>query len=82
MNTKIIVTKRFGGFADTVKKKDSYKKFFPQFGKFLKLAILGHSTSLTEITQLVRFSNSKSVDELNRLRNTLTAWGDSSKVTE
>ena len=57
-------------------------KFFAQFGKLLKLAIHGHSTSLTEITQLVRFSNSKSVDELNRLRNTLTAWRGSRGVTE
>ena len=65
MNTKIIVKKCFGGFADIVKKKESYKKFHELFGKFLKLAIHEDSTNQTEITESVRFSNSKSGDELH-----------------
>ena len=58
----------FEGFADIIKKKDGYKKFYEQFGKFLKLAIYETSTNQTEITELVRFSNPKSGDELNGLK--------------
>ena len=38
---------------DIIEKKDCYKKFYEQFGKFLE--------------QLGRFSNLKSGDDLNRL---------------
>ena len=56
----------FEGFAGIIKKKDSYKKFYEQFGKVLNLAIHENSTIQTQIAELVRFSNSKSGDELNR----------------
>ena len=50
----------FEKFADTIEKMDSHKKFYEQFGKFLKRAIHEDSTDQTGITELVRFSNSKS----------------------
>ena len=68
MSTKSIVKKCFEGFADNFKKKDSYKKFYEPFGKFLNLAIHGNSTIQTEIAEPVRFSNSKSGDELSRMK--------------
>ena len=43
-----IVKKCFEEFADIIEKKDGLKKFYEQFGKFLKLAIHENSTSLTD----------------------------------
>ena len=60
--------KRFEKFADIIEKNDSHKKFYEQFGKFLKHAIHEDSTNQREITQLDWFSNSKSGVELNRLQ--------------
>ena len=68
MNTKIVVKKCFGGFADIVKNKDSYTNFDEQFGKFSTLAIQQNWTNQTEITELVLFSTSKSGGGLNRLK--------------
>ena len=48
--------------------KDGYKKFNEQFGKFLESKMHEDSTSRTRYIELVRFSNSKSGDELNRLK--------------
>ena len=60
VNTNIIVNKCFEELADIIEKKDGYEEFFELFGKFLKLSIHENSTSQTEITELVRFSNPKS----------------------
>ena len=64
MHTTVLGTKCFEEFADIIEKKDGYKKFYEQFGKFLKLAIHGNLT----ITELLRLSSSKFGDELNRLK--------------
>ena len=62
------VERYFEMFADIIEKKGGYKKFNEQFGMFLERAILEDTTSQTEVTELVRFSNTKSGDELNRLK--------------
>ena len=51
---------------DIVEKKDCYKKFYEQFGKFRKLSIHESSTNQAQIIELVQLSNSQSGDELNR----------------
>ena len=81
MNAIIIVEKCFEEFADIIEKKDGYEKFYEQFGKFLKLAIDENSTNQTDITELVRFSKSKSGDELNRSKEHVDRVGGSSRVT-
>ena len=43
-------------FADIIEKKDGYKKFYEQFGKFLTFAIHENSTNQREIAESVRFS--------------------------
>ena len=64
------VEEYFEVFAD-IEKKDGHKKFYEQFGKFLKfLEGANHedSTHQTKDIESVRFSNSKSEDALNRLK--------------
>ena len=55
-------------FADIIEKKDGQKKFHEHFGKFLERPIQEDSTNQTEGTEFVRFSNTTSGDELNRLK--------------
>ena len=58
----------FEMFADIIEQKGGYEKFYEQFGKVLERAIHEDSTNQTEVAELVRFSNTKSGDELNRLK--------------
>ena len=62
------VERYFEMFADIIEMKGGYNKFHEQFGKFLERAIHEDSTNQTEVTELVRFSNTKSGDEWNRLK--------------
>ena len=55
-------------FADIIEKKCGCEKFCEQFGKFLERSIHWDSTNQTEVVELVQFSNTKSRDELNRLK--------------
>ena len=61
------VERYFEMLADIIDKKDGRKKFYEQCGKFLERAIHEDSTHQTEVIELVRFSDTKSGDELNRL---------------
>ena len=55
-------------FSKTLSRRIAARCFYGQFGKFLRHAIHEDSTNQIEITELVRFSNSKSGDELIRLK--------------
>merc|ERR1712136_618436 len=65
---KNLVKKCLEMFAEIAEKKDDYKKFYEQFGKCLKLGIHEDSTNRTKIAELLRFSTSKSDDELISLK--------------
>ena len=60
------VERYFEILADTIEKKDGYKNFYEQLGKFLKRATYANSTNQTKDIGLVRFGNPKPGDELNR----------------
>ena len=60
------VERYFEILADTIEKKDGYKNFYEQLGKFLKHATYADSTNQTKDIGLVRFGNPKPGDELNR----------------
>ncbi|CAE8624903.1 unnamed protein product [Polarella glacialis] len=65
---KNLVKKCLEMFAEIAEKKDDYKKFYEQFGKCLKLGVHEDSTNRTKIAELLRFSTSKSGDELISLK--------------
>merc|ERR1711959_580275 len=50
-------------FSEIAEKKDDYKKFYEQFGKYLKLGIHEDSTNRAKIAELLRYQTSKSGDE-------------------
>ena len=60
---KNFVKKCLEMFAEIAEKKDDYKTFYKQFGKYLKLGIHEDPTKRTKIAVLVRFNTSKSGDE-------------------
>jgi len=65
---KNLVKKCLEMFAEIAEKKDDYKKFYEQFGKCLKLGVHEDSTNRTKVAELLRFSTSKSGDELISLK--------------
>ncbi|CAE8712188.1 unnamed protein product, partial [Polarella glacialis] len=65
---KNLVKKCLEMFAEMAEKKDDYKKFYEQFGKCLKLGVHEDSTNRTKVAELLRFSTSKSGDELISLK--------------
>ena len=60
------VERYFEILADIIEKKDGYKNFYEQLGKFLERATYADSTNQTKDIGLVRFGNPKHGDELNR----------------
>ena len=50
-------------FAEIPEKKDDYKKFYEDFGKWLKLGVQEESTNRTKVAELMRYQTSKSGGE-------------------
>merc|ERR1712072_1676975 len=65
---KNLVKKALEMFTEIAEKKEDYKKFYEQFGKYLKLGIHEDSTNRTKIAELMRFHSSKSGDEMISLK--------------
>merc|ERR1712050_777165 len=65
---KNLVKKCLEMFAEIAEKNDDYKKFYEQFSKNLKLGVHEDSTNRTKIADLMRFSTSKSGDDVISLK--------------
>jgi molecular chaperone HtpG len=55
-------------FAELSENAEDYKKFYEQFGKNLKLGVHEDSTNRNKIADLLRFSTSKSGEEMVSLK--------------
>merc|ERR1712050_30893 len=65
---KNIVKKVMEQIEEIAEDKDSFKKFYEQFGKNLKLGIHEDSTNRSKIAELLRFQTSKTGDDLISLK--------------
>ncbi len=68
-----LVKKCLEMFAEIAENKDVYKKFYEQFGKWLKLGVFEVSTNCTKVPELLRFPSSKLVMGGSASRSTWTA---------
>merc|ERR1711957_1164060 len=64
---KNLVKKCVEMFTDLTENEDAYKKFYESFGKNLKLGIHEDSTNRTKIAKLLRYSSTKSGEEMTSL---------------
>lgn len=65
---KNITKKALEMFAELSENAEDYKKFYEQFGKNLKLGVHEDSTNRNKIADLLRFSTSKSGEEMVSLK--------------
>merc|ERR1719350_1660783 len=65
---KNLVKKCLEMFAEISEKSDDYKKFYEQFSKNLKLGVHEDSTNRMKLAELMRYSTSKSGDDLISLK--------------
>jgi molecular chaperone HtpG len=66
---KNLVKKAIEMFQEIAENAEDYKKFYEQFGKNLKLGIHEDSTNRSKIADLLRFSTTKSGDEMISLKD-------------
>merc|ERR1712164_45514 len=66
---KNLVKKCLEMFSEIAEKPEDYKKFYEQFGKNLKLGIHEDSTNRAKIADLLRFSTTKSGEEMISLKD-------------
>jgi molecular chaperone HtpG len=63
-------------FAELSENAEDYKKFYEQFGKNLKLGVHEDSTNRNKIADLLRFSTSKSGEEMVSLKEYVARMKD------
>lgn len=63
-------------FNDLTENEDAYKKFYESFAKNLKLGIHEDSTNRTKIAKLLRYSSTKSGEEMTSLVDYVSRMDD------
>merc|ERR1712160_207686 len=76
MGKKNLVKKCTEMFTDLTENEDAYKKFYESFSKNLKLGIHEDSTNRTKIAKLLRYSSTKSGEEMTSLDDYVSRMDD------
>ena len=76
---KNIVKKCLEMFAEIAENNEDYKKFYEQFSKNLKLGIHEDSANRTKVADLLRFSTTKSGDDLISLKEYIARMKEGQK---
>ncbi|CAN0896240.1 Heat shock protein 90-5, chloroplastic [Linum grandiflorum] len=77
---KRLVRKTFDMIQDLSENKEDYKKFWENFGRFVKLGCIEDSGNHKRISPLLRFFTSKSDEELSSLDDYVENMGENQKA--